>query len=216
MNYLLPPSLFRMLITFTNHPATLRNFKLRYQLSAVLIPGFILCSCITYAQTKKEIAARGINAVTVHTYDARKKDTTGRKNFSRFDQRGNVLEAIEYDLNGNIKSWEQYEYNQQDDETAYRELMPDGKISKATNSTYDKWHHVTEKITIDSLGILLEKTTYTYNNFNDLLTELTADKEGKIIHQVLYEYDNKGMLLSRKILNEKGQLIYSKEYTYQY
>lgn len=216
MHYSLSVSIVQNLISTTEQFGGKSDSNFRIYISAALLLVSIFNSSIIFAQTKKEISSRGIHTVTVNTFDARKKDTTGRKNFSRFDKRGNLVEAIEYDLNGKIKSWEQLEYNQQDDETIYRELLPDGKISKTTHTRYNKWHKISDKTTMDSLGLLLEKTSYSYSNSNDLITELTSDKEGKITHQVLYKYDNKGMLLSRKILNEKGQMIYSKEYTYQY
>ncbi|MEP7127241.1 MAG: hypothetical protein ABI729_00175 [Chitinophagales bacterium] len=169
-----------------------------------------------FSQTKKEIKSRGINAVTVNTFDARKKDTTGRKSFTRYDQRGNVVESIEYDVNGNTKSHEQFEYNRQDQETTFRTIDTNGKVLKTIFTSYDKWNHVAEKSTTDSVGSTIEKNVNSYNTLNDLTEESTFDKDGKLIRHVLYSYDNKGMLLSRKVYNEKGELIYSKEYTYQY
>lgn len=189
---------------------------LRTPVSAGIIVFLIGNSFAAFSQTKKEISSRSIKSVTVNTFDARKKDTTSRKNYSLYDQRGNAIESIEYDANGNIKSHEQSEYNRHDDETVYRSLEADGKISKTIYTTYDKWNHVAEKSTLDAQGNLVEKTVSTYNIANDLIDETTTDKEGKIIHHVTYSYDNKGMLLSRKVYNEKSELIYSKEYTYQY
>ncbi|HUM46892.1 MAG TPA: hypothetical protein PLD84_08190 [Chitinophagales bacterium] len=183
---------------------------------SVIIAFFITHSFDGFSQTKKEVASRRIESVSISTFDARRKDTTSRKNYSLYDQRGNVIESIEYDSKGNIKSHEKFEFNRNDDETVYRSFDADGKISRTIYTSYDKWNHVAEKSTMDAQGNLSEKMISTYNVANDLITETTTDKEGKIIHQVIYSYDNKGMMLSRKIYNEKHELIYSKEYTYQY
>lgn len=190
-------------------------------LTLLRITAMIVSLCIYlpydgFSQATNAISSRGISAVTVKTFDARKKDTTERKTFTRYDHHGNVLESIDYDATGKIKSQEQFEYNRHDDETAYRLLDADGKIQKSVITIYDKWNHVASKTTMDSTGAIAEKTVSNYNAFNDLVSESTFGKDGTLIRHVLYNYDTKGMLLSRKVYNEKGELIYAKEYTYEY
>lgn len=206
----------------SNHPKDNQSSPRHLPAVTLLrITALIMSLCIylpynSFSQTATAISSRGISAVTVKTFDARKKDTTERKIFTRYDHHGNVLETIEYDATGKIKSNEQFDYNRHNDETAYRLLEADGTIKKSVVTTYDKWNHVTSKTTTDSTGTLAEKTVSTYTTFNDLASESTFGKDGTLIRQVLYSYDAKGMLLSRKVYNEKGELIYAKEYTYEY
>jgi hypothetical protein len=168
------------------------------------------------AQTKKEIADRQLKSITTVTFDSRKGDTTHRKNISRYDKHGNVIESIDYDNAGAIKEWEQFQFNKHDDEILYQKLSADGKVVKKTTTEYNKWNNATEKISTDADGALTDKTTFAYNVSNDLTEETQLDPSGRITRKTVYEYDNKGMLLSRKIYNEKGELIYSREFTNEY
>lgn len=203
--YSIAPELLRM--------ATVMAIFVRTGLTLCLIAGIQFTA---FSQTTREISSRGISSVTVTVFDARKKDTTERKTFTRYDHHGNALENIEYDQTGKIKSHEQYEFNSHNDETVYRLIDADGKVIKSVYTTYDKWNHVASKTILDATGSITEKTISTYNTFNDLTEENTYDKEGKLARRAQYSYDTKGMLLSRKVYNEKGELIYAKEYTYEY
>ncbi|MGB3075453.1 MAG: hypothetical protein WBB36_09030, partial [Chitinophagales bacterium] len=133
-----------------------RHSKTSFVFPSVAAAIFLLFfnSLNTFSQTKNEIKSRGINSVTVNTFDARKKDTVGRKSFTRYDQRGNVVESIEYDVNGTIKSHEQFEYNRQDQEITFRTIDTNGKVLKTIFTSYDTWNHVAEKSTLDSVGII--------------------------------------------------------------
>ena len=69
-----------------------------------LIIFMLLLSLSAVAQSKREIADRGMKSITTTTFDVRKGDTTFRKNISRFDKQGNVIESIDYDAKGNVKT----------------------------------------------------------------------------------------------------------------
>ena len=168
------------------------------------------------AQSKKDIADREVKSVTTETEDLRKGDTTHRKNISRYDKHGNVIESIDYDVNGAVKDWEQFQFNKHEDEILYTKLSSDGNVVKKTVTLYNKWNNNTEKITTDPNGELIEKTSFTYNTSNNLIEETVTDREEKVTRRTTYSYDSKGMLTGRKIFNEKGELIYSRVYMYEY
>ncbi len=168
------------------------------------------------SQSKSEIKDRRIKSVTTSTFDIRKGDSTFKKNLSRYDRQGNVIESIDYDPNGNIKDHEQFQYNRHGDEVLYIQLSSDQKVMKRIESHYNQWNNLTEKITTVEGGTLSEKIELTYDPFNDPVLEITSDRDGKIIRRTEYSYDSKGMLIGKKIYNEKNILIYSKEISIEY
>ncbi|MEO5675123.1 MAG: hypothetical protein ABIQ74_10795 [Chitinophagales bacterium] len=168
------------------------------------------------SQSKSEIKDRKIKSVTTSTFDIRKGDSTFKKNLSRYDRQGNVIESIDYDPHGNIKDHEQFQYNSHGDEVLYIQLSSDQKVMRKIESRYNKWNNLTEKITTDEGGNLSEKIELTYNPSSDPVLESTYDRDGKIIRHTEYIYDSRGMLIGKKIYNEKNILIYSKEFSIEY
>lgn len=184
--------------------------------SLFLMTVALLLSLHGFSQSQKEIADRKIKTVTTITTDNRKKDSAPKKVITRYDQRGHVIESIEYDSKNMVKSWEQFTYNRHGQEVSYRQLDADGKAISSTATSYNKWKNVGEKVSSDSAGNILEKIQFEYNTGGDVISETTNDKDGKIQRKVLYEYNQKGMLTTKRIYNATGELIYSREFTYQY
>ncbi|HYV91638.1 MAG TPA: hypothetical protein VE978_07645 [Chitinophagales bacterium] len=213
MTHLSLRSLANLLLSPFNPSAQLRMTGLRLNFFFLTM---LLYAQPSFSQSQTDIKSRKIKSVTTLTTDKRKGDTTIRKNTSRYDAHGNVIESIDYDANGNVKDREQFQFNRHDDEVQYIHLSHDGKVLKKTVTQYNKWNNPVEKISYDASGNVIEKTSYTYNTSNDVVSEITNDKEGKVIRKTLYDYDNRGMLISRKIYNERDKLIYSRDFSIEY
>jgi hypothetical protein len=181
-----------------------------------LIISMLLLSLSAVAQSKREITDRAIKSITTTTVDARKGDTLFRKNISRFDKKGNVIESIDYDAKGNVKDWDQFQFNRNGDEVLHIQLSSSGQPVRKTTTAYNKWNKVEELVITDETGSVIEKTSFQYNPNNDLVEETQVDKNGAVIRRTVYTYDIKGMPLSRKIFNEKGELTYSRDYINEY
>ena len=167
------------------------------------------------------------NTKTVITY------SNGKKSVSRTtDAKNNVLEQIDYDSDGKMKSKvvNEYENDKLKSSTTYDkdnkvvnkivyEYSADGKTR--TEKIYDSKDNLisTAKTTISELNGREKLTTNNYNAENKLTSTVINyyDKSG---NNYIDTYDktgkqnNMGMITSRKLYDKSGKL--SKTYTYTY
>jgi hypothetical protein len=183
---------------------------------AITITLLVLFSFPLFSQSRSKISDRKIKSIFTSTFDVRKGDTTLKKNLSKYDHRGNVIESIDYDVQGNIKDHEQFRYNHHGDEVMYIQLSSNQKVIKKIETFYNKWYNLLQKVTYDATGIISETMEATYNASNDPVAEITRNGNGRIIRHTIYTYDNKSMLISKKIYRENNILIYSKDYSIEY
>ena len=136
------------------------------------------------------------------------KDTIKREHFDKnyiysFDERGNEIEFINYDKEGNIWNKEIKKYNENDRLIYSKEttLLNEYKtyIEENSYSYNDKGLLIEEKSYEEDpvTGITHKKELYKYNNDQKLI-ENSYYSNDSLKRQVLYWYDNKGNL-SRKL-----------------
>ncbi|WP_314055589.1 ATPase [Capnocytophaga gingivalis] len=135
------------------------------------------------------------------------KDTTKREHFVEnytygFDERGNEIEFIKYDKEGNIWNKEIKKYNEKDRLLYSKETKILGEdetyIEENSYSYNDKGFLIEEKSYEEDpdTGISHRRELYKYNNDQKLI-ENSYYSNDSLKRQVLYWYDNKGNLLRK-------------------
>lgn len=115
----------------------------------------------TQAQTKPFPGKiKSVTEVVIETKSG--KETERKKSFQSFDERGNVLEEIEFEDDGKIKSHATYEYNEQGLKVRETVLLPDGKVETVTNYIYDHDGNRLSKTVLDKNGVVKSKKIYKY------------------------------------------------------
>lgn len=183
-------------------------------LIVLIVP--VLCGT-AFSQSKKDIKKNKIKSVKVtNTVIKDGKDQTLNESFQRFDASAEVIEEINYDDDGGIKSHFTYTLNKNGDKTEEISYQADGKIKKKKTIKYDANGDKIEEIHTDANGTFIDKDVFTYNANGDRTTEITLDSKNSVIHKVILLYDNKGMKVSRKSYDAKGNLESEKKYVYEY
>jgi hypothetical protein len=150
---------------------------------------FILTN-VLFSQSKKDLKDGGIIARTEKTSKLEKKVlVTFVESEEKYDENGNKIELIEYKSNGDIKTFDQFSYNEK------------GRLSKETH--------------LDPLTKKAKETVeYFYNDDDKVVKETYYNKKGELHKTVDYTYENK-LKIEKKITNSSGKTIETKSYTYQ-
>ncbi|MGB3075933.1 MAG: hypothetical protein WBB36_11460 [Chitinophagales bacterium] len=114
-----------------------------------------------FAQSKMTPGkVKSVTEVVIETKGG--KETESTKSFQSFDLRGNLLEEIEYDDYGKIKTHTTSEYNDQNQKVKETSLLPDGKTETITNYIYDHEGNRISKIVLDKNNEVKSKKLYRY------------------------------------------------------
>lgn len=151
---------------------------------------FLSFTTFISAQSKKELKDAGVISRTENTSKLEKKALINYKeSVEKYDENGNKIETIEYKSDGDIKNYDQFEYNDK------------GKLSKETH--------------LDPLSKKPKETIeYTYNEDEKLIKEVYYNKKNEINKTVEYTYENK-LKVEKKTTNGSGKVIETKKYTYE-
>ena len=98
------------------------------------------------------------------------KAVTIDNSFQRFDSDANVIESINYNDEGKIKSHQTTVYNKNGDKTEEVIFNPDGKIKKKKIYKYNSTNDKIEEAQFDPSGVLTEKTSTAYNANGEKIT----------------------------------------------
>lgn len=157
-----------------------------------LLATALLLSISTYisAQSKKELKDAGVVSRTENTSKLEKKVMINYvESIEKYDDNGNKIELVESKSNGDIKTFDQFEYNDK------------GKLIK-------EYH-------IDPVSKKPKETVeYIYNEEDKLIKEIYFNKKNEINKTVDYTYENK-LKTQKKISNGSGKVIETKTYTYE-
>jgi hypothetical protein len=158
------------------------NNKLKYILPLALV---LFLVNFSVAQKKKELKKYGIRNITVTETHGSK---TVNDSKTTYDSNGEVIEEINYDKEGAVKTTVKYKNNKDGD--------------------------VIEESEYDDKNALKEKRQYKYNGLGEKVEELVTDKDNKVIKKSVYTYDSKGFKTEKKTYDANNNLISSKKYTY--
>ncbi|MBN1115584.1 MAG: hypothetical protein JXA77_00140 [Bacteroidales bacterium] len=122
---------------------------------------FILSVSVN-AQTKSQIKELNIKSTSVWSYDySTGKEVKKLDQVEKFNNRGQVIQLIDYDKNGKQKERITYSYNDNGDITEEKYYDETDKIAKAYKYTYeDQLKKTKEKY--DDKGNLIWKKVYVY------------------------------------------------------
>jgi hypothetical protein len=147
----------------------------------------IFLSTFCFSQKKKEIKKAGIKSISI-TETHGNKTITDSKLF--YDSNGNILEEINHDKEGALKSITKYKYNSSGD--------------------------IIEETEYDEKNILKEKRLTKYNNLGEKIEELILDKDNKQLKKNIITYDSKGFKTERKTYDANNVLVSTKKYSYSF
>ncbi|MCE3225845.1 MAG: hypothetical protein K0S32_396 [Bacteroidetes bacterium] len=156
--------------------------KLKYVLPVILA---LFLVNVSFGQKKKEIKKYGVRAIVVTETHGSK---TVNDSKTTYDGNGEVIEEVNYDKEGTIKSTVKYKNNKDGD--------------------------VVEEAEYDEKGALKEKRQYKYNGLGEKVEELVTDKDNKVLKKSVYTYDSKGFKSEKKTYDANNNLVSTKKYTY--
>ena len=154
------------------------------------------------------------NLISAVEYQSNEKKETIFKNEYEYDEAGNMIKETNYDENGKLSGWSQYEY---DGENLLKESKYHGE-----GDLYSE-----EKYEYDSKNNLIKEIgNYYYNGHVKMVYECEYDEKSNIIKKVYhyndkldsiteYKYDEYGNLIKVESFDENGQLTYWYEYTWK-
>lgn len=159
-------------------------------MKALSILILLVCTTGVWAQSKKDIKDAGVVSRTEKTSKLEKKSMVNyTESIEKYDANGNKIEAIEYKSDGDIKNYDQFEYN--DKGKVIKEMHID-PISKKPKETIE----------------------YFYGEEDKLVKEIYYNKKNEVSKTVEYQYENK-LKTEKKITNSSGKVIETKTYTYE-
>ncbi len=141
---------------------------------------------VSFAQSKKDIKKHKIKTITetVTSFEGG-KELIRNDQFTRYDKNGQIIEQIDYDKNGKVKTKTITKYNNLEDKN--EETIFDGNNKQVLREVYkydadgeksEEWHY-------DDKDELVSKSIYTVKN---------------------------GLKIERKMYDTKGKLIQIKKY----
>ncbi len=121
-----------------------------------------LIPALTFGQGSKTLKKRNVASQTVYEYFLAegKKDPVVEK-IEIYDVEGNMTEIKVFNKSGEVKQWEKYSYDENDDVVEEKYLDAKGRISERVEYTY-KDKLVQEKRYFDQKGRMVKKKTYAY------------------------------------------------------
>ena len=157
-----------------------------------ILTTFLLFSipALLLAQSKKDLKDAGAISRTEKTSKIEKKSTINYvESTEKYDNNGNKIEVIEYKSDGDIKVFDQFEYNDK------------GKLIK--------------ELHIDPISKNPKETiVFTYGEDDKLIKEVYYNKKNEVYKTVEYTYESK-LKTEKKITNSTGKVIETKTYTYE-
>ncbi|MEO6166970.1 MAG: hypothetical protein ABIO46_12735 [Chitinophagales bacterium] len=122
---------------------------------------FLLPNTLVKAQSKMNTGkVKSVTEVTIETKGG--KEAENKKSFQSYDERGNMLEEIEYEDDGKIKNHTTSEYNEQNLKIKENSFFPDGKVETVSIFAYDHEGNRVSKTVMDKNGAIKSKKLYKY------------------------------------------------------
>ena len=98
----------------------------------------ILIPALTFGQGNKTLKKRNVASQTTHEYFLAegKKDPVVEK-IESYDKEGNLTEVKEFNKAGEVKAWEQYSYDENDDVVEEKYLDEKGRMTERITYVYE-------------------------------------------------------------------------------
>lgn len=112
-------------------------------------------------QSKKFIREHKIKLIKVLEERPQKSDDKILESLTRFDEHGNIIEEIEYNNEGKLKSHRKYEYDKSGNRIKEIEFDEDGKVISKTVYTFQQGLRK-EKVKYDEKGKIKYRKIYIY------------------------------------------------------
>lgn len=127
---------------------------------------FIFITGSLSAQKKTTAKENSIRSITEYKQDIEKKGPQLKEAYTLYDKAGNVLEEIEYNSEGLVKTHFKYQYDTNNNKIKEIEISPSGKTIRVTEYKYNSNNLRIERNTYDGAGKLKAKRTYQYEYQN--------------------------------------------------
>ena len=125
-----------------------------------------LSTIVAMSQSHTEIIKNKIKSQTISEVDY--ENSNGKETLEqveKYNQKGNLIEFIEYDSKGKVKKHEKYEYNENNEITKEVHIDGAGKVEKTIEYKYNPKSLKTEKITYDAANRKLKVKKYIYEYY---------------------------------------------------
>lgn len=137
-------------------------------------------------------------------------DDPGEATVYIYNDKGEVIEIIKTDADGEPESKETIAYNEKGNITTRKMHDASGNLTEKTELTYDEKENPILKSEYDGKGELASVSNFTYNEKNQLVGAVQKNTQGKLMESVTYVYDEHGNTIEKNIRDfHPRKLIYS-------
>ena len=119
-----------------------------------------------HAQKKATAKENNVRSITEYKQDIEKNGPQLKEAYILYDKAGNILEEIEYDSEGRVKTHFKYQYDANNNKIKEIEINPSGKTVRVNEYKYNSNNLRIERNTYDGAGKLKSKRTYQYEYQN--------------------------------------------------
>ena len=149
------------------------------------------------------------NSIESITYnlDEKREDKTSYK----YNEKGNLIQKNNYynSIDGKSEGITTYMYNEKGNQIESNLYNGVGKSEGKTTNKYDEKGRMIEENYYNADGSLSWKLTYKYDEKGNMIEENDYRANGSLDHKYTYKYDDKGKLIEENslIYDDKGNLI---------
>ena len=157
------------------------------------------------AGEKREIKSGSVESIEAipQRNDENKKPETKKR----------LIKETEYDADGTIRNWKEYEYNSNGNIIKYTSYNADGTISYRSESEYDANGNKIKSTSYMSGG-MSSWFEYEYDSNGKCIKVIIYNADGTIRSWFEYEYDANGNEIKQTIYNADGTISNWSEYEY--
>lgn len=176
-----------------------------------------------YSQSKKMLRTYGISqrTTTVQKFENETPLKAYVTKIERYDKRGEWIEKIDYQKDGEIKKHEIRDYhkrlltNEVLDFPLEKEWVENTPSYDRRVYVYNKKRLLIEDKDLSRKGNVKQRREYTHNKYGDVVSRKTFDKDGELRWTDFYTYDKKGFRTEQKRIGQNGETVEIRTYTYE-
>lgn len=176
----------------------------------IIALSIVLSQFGVFAQ-QKTYKQHGIKKVQTKITNTRKPDRSFVLN-QTYDKKGNLLDELKTDSNGQIVEHLIYHY-EDNKKTIIKKDNLGNEIFRET-IIKNKDGKTIETTSENLLKQQKEGRKYVYDKWGNLTSEIWIDNKDEIERTKQYFYNEEGMLIQQISLDEKGEIIFQKDITY--
>lgn len=172
---------------------------------------FVFTCSLSFSQSKKQLKKNNVQQVeSFVTFP----DGRLIQSVKKFDSNGNEVFLEEYDKKGRLEKKRERIYDKNNLLLEERDYDVRGELKKTEKYEYVLGLQVKLSVFNDK-NELIKLIETSYNGFEEKIKEVTKDGKENVLESVEYMYNKNGLKTDKKTFDKEGKLIEHKTYEYK-